>query len=228
MKFSVIVAARNEGPQIASSLKRLRQISHTSPMEVLVADGGSDDGTADAAREWADQVIALDAPNRGAQWRAGAEKASGDLLVFLRADAQLPTDWQSALEHFWIATPTAKVAAAAFSVDYGSGWALSALSAWSNGRIRAGVMNADHGMCTTPDIYHAVGGIPAYPELEDYEFGRRLSARGRLALLPQVIHAAARRLRAQGPARYALNRLWLEARYRMGAKPEELADSDHA
>ena len=39
MKFSVVIASRNEGPQIASGLKRLRQISSTSPMELIVVDG---------------------------------------------------------------------------------------------------------------------------------------------------------------------------------------------
>ena len=222
MKFSVIVAAHNEGPQIGSALKRLRQISKTSPMEVIVVDGGSDDGTADAAREWADQVLTLETPNRGAQWHAGAEKATGDVLFFLRADVQPPGNWQQVLEHFWIATNVQDVAAAAFSVDYGSGVKLRLLSRWANRRVRSGVASADHGLTTTPEIYKAVGGFPPYPELEDFEFSRRLGARGRIALLPDAIHAAARRLRNQGAFGYALRRLWLETRYRLGAKPHDL------
>jgi glycosyltransferase involved in cell wall biosynthesis len=222
VKFSVVVAARNEGPQIASALKRLRQISKTSPMEVIVVDGGSDDGTTRAAADWADTVIELPKANRGAQWHAGAEKAVGDLIFFLRADAQPPGNWQQALEHFWLATPTEDVAAAGFSVDYGGGGGLRALSAWSNARVRAGVITGDHGICTTPEIYKAVGGFPPYPELEDFEFSRRLSARGRIQLLPDRIHAAARRIRAQGPLSFALRRVWLETRLRLGAKPEDL------
>ena len=222
MKFSVIVSAHNEGPQIGSALKRLRQISKTSPMEVVVVDGGSDDGTSDAAREWADHVIVMPDSNRGAQWHAGALKATGDLLFFLRADVQPPGNWQQVLEHFWIARDVSGVSAAAFSVEYGSGVKLRLLSRWANGRVRRGVVSADHGLSTTPEIYNAVGGFPPYPELEDYEFSRRLSARGRIVLLPEVIHAAARRLRNQGPVGYAMRRLWLETRYRLGAKPSEL------
>ena len=222
MKFSVVIAARNEGPQIASGLKRLRQISSTSPMELIVVDGGSDDGTADAARDWADTVLALDVPNRGAQWDAGARKATGDLLFFLRADAQPPVNWQQALEHFWLTSPVERVAAVAFSVDYGGGFGLRALSAWSNSRVRRGVVGADHGVCTTPEVYAAVGGFPPFPELEDYEFSRRLSARGRIARLPEVTHAAARRIRSQGPFGYLARRLWVEGRYRFGAAPETL------
>ena len=219
MKFSVVVAAHNEGPQISSALKRLRQIS--SPMELIVVDGGSDDGTVKSAEGWADRVIALGAPNRGAQWHAGAQAATGDLLFFLRADAQPPGNWQQALEQFWL-TKVDGVAAAGFSVDYGGGAGLRLLSAWSNARVRGGMIGADHGVCTTPEIYRASGGFPPFPELEDLEFSRRLAARGRVRLLPEVIHAAARRLRSQGTLTYLARRLWLEARYKRGAKPEDL------
>lgn len=222
MKFSVIIAAHNEGPEIASGLKRLRQISQTSPMEVIVVDGGSDDVTVELAKDWADEVLRLDAPNRGAQWRAGAEKAGGDLLLFLRADSQPPGNWQQALEHFWLATPVGGVAAAAFRVDYGGTRGLRALSAWSNGRARRGIVDSDHGLCTTPDIYRAVGGHPDFPVLEDYELSRRLASRGRVAVLPEVVRASARRLRARGPLSYAMRRLWLETRYRLGAQPSAL------
>lgn len=222
MKFSVIVAAHNEGPQIASSLKRLRQISTKSPMEIIVVDGASDDGTARVAADWADTVIDLTQANRGAQWNAGAEKAGGDLLFFLRADAQPPGNWQQALEHFWLATQVEHVAAAGFSVDYGGGAGLRLLSAWSNARVRRGIITGDHGICTTPEIYQAVGGFPPYPELEDFEFSRRLHLRGRLHLLPDRIHAAARRVRAQGPFAYAARRVLLETRMKLGAKPEDL------
>ena len=222
MKFSVIVAAYNEGPQIGSSLKRLRQISQTSPMEVIVVDGGSDDGTVAAAREWADEVIELGKPNRGAQWHAGAEKATGDLFFFLRADAQPPGNWQQALEHYWLATPTGGLAATAFSVSYGAGLGLRALSVWSNARVRSGLASSDHGLCTTPEIYKAVGGFPAFPVLEDLEFSRRLKARGRIALLPERLRPAARHVHSIGPLAYIARRAWLETRYKMGAEPSAL------
>lgn len=222
MKFSVVVAAHNEGPQIGSSLKRLRQISQTSPMEIVVVDGGSDDGTRDAAREWADEVVEHVKPNRGAQWHAGAQKATGDLFFFLRADAQPPGNWQQVLERYWLTPSIEGLAATAFSVEYGSGFGLRALSAWSNARVRSGLASCDHGLCTTPEIYKAVGGFPAFPVLEDMEFSRRLSARGRIALLPERLRPAARHVHSIGPLAYIISRAWIETRYKLGAKPDAL------
>lgn len=210
MKFSVIVAARNESAQIGAALKRLRAISSNSPVEILVVDGASDDGTADAAGDWADEVIRLESPLRAAQWNAGAEKASGDLLFFLPADAHPPDRWQPILEHAWIATPTEHTAATAFSVDYGSGPALRALAAWSNARVRRGTATTDHGLATTPEIFRAVGGFPEVERLEDHAFCRRLAARGSLVLLPERIRPASRRVHADGALNYALGRVWGE------------------
>ena len=56
-----------------------------------MVDGGSRDATVQRARLRADRVIA--APRgRAAQMNAGAEKATGDVLLFLHADTRLPSD----------------------------------------------------------------------------------------------------------------------------------------
>lgn len=213
MKFSVVVAARNEASQIGAALKRLRHISQTSPMELFVVDGASDDGTAVVARDWADEVIESPSPDRGACWNAGAAKATGELLFFLRADAHPPDAWQQVLERFWLSTPVDRVAATAFSVDYGADLPMRLLSAWSNSRVRGGIATSDHGLCTTPEIFKAAGGFPEGP-LEDYGFSRRLAARGRIALLPERIRPAARRIHADGALKYAASRVVGELSYR--------------
>jgi glycosyltransferase involved in cell wall biosynthesis len=210
VKFSVIVAARNESAQIGAALKRLRAISRDSPMEVIVVDGGSDDHTTKAVGEWADQVISLPTPHRAAQWNAGAAKASGDLLFFLPADAHPPDRWQQALEHTWLTTSLEKVAATAFSVDYGVSIPLRILATWSNARVRSGVATSDHGLCTTPDIFQSLGGFPDVPTLEDHAFCTRLATRGRIVLLPDRIRPASRRIHADGALRYAVGRVWSE------------------
>lgn len=227
MKFSVIVAAWNEGAQIGSALKRLRHISQDSPMEVIVVDGGSADDTAAQARDWADQVITLDAPNRGAQFDAGAKKAAGDLLLFLRADAQPPANWQSALEHFWLSRKAEGTAATAFTVDFGGTFPFRVASMLSNARARLGRAGGDHGLCTTPEIYRRSGGYPPYPYMEDLAFSERLLGQGRLVLLPERIWPAARRMHQVGALRSELGKCWLGLQYRLGASPERLWRSYH-
>lgn len=227
MKFSVIIATWNEGAQIASSLKRLRQISQHNPMELIVVDGGSDDKTAELASEWADHVLRQDKPIRGKQLDEGAKKATGDLLFFLRADSQPPGNWQQALEHFWLASHPQKVAATAFSVDYGASFSLRLASRMANSSVGwRGCASGEHGLCMTPEIYKDAGGYPPMPFREDIAFCDRLSKLGKIVLLPERIWPAGRRMHRSGALRTAAQDAWLTLRFKLGAKPEDLWRSD--
>src|SRR5262249_18392819 len=81
MTVSVIVPTLNEESCLG---EMLRAVQAQRPREIIVADGGSTDGTRWAAAE-ADRF--LEAPRgRAAQMNAGAAVATGDVLLFLHAD----------------------------------------------------------------------------------------------------------------------------------------------
>ena len=223
MKFSVVIATWNEGAQIASALKRLRHISQNSPMEIIVVDGGSVDGTPQLASESADHVLALEHPNRGLQLDAGAKKATGDLLFFLRPDAQPPGNWQQALERFWLSGHKTKVAATAFSVGYGSSFPLRLAARWANVNASwRGAVSGDQGLCTTPEFYREAGGFPPYAYREDFVFCRRLARLGKILLLKERIWSAGRRMHRSGVLSSALHDAWLTLRFKLGASPDDL------
>ena len=220
MKFSVIIPTLNDGPQIGSALKRLREISRDSPMEVIVVDGGSDDDTVAEARPLADAIVAHGRPDRASQMNAGVERARGDLYLFLAADAQPPGNWQQALEHFWLKAHQETIAATAFTVDYGSGFSFrtaaflyNALSRWSGRAV------CDQGLCTTPELFRASGGFPENSPVDDLIFCARLRSLGKIAVLPDRIWAAARPMRRKGPWASILRRAWLEAGLNPGVLP---------
>jgi len=223
VKFSAIIPAFNEGAQIASALKRLRQISRASPLEIILVDGGSDDDTVALARPWADRAIVLEGASRGAQLDAGARAASGELLLFLSADAQPSGGWQHALENFWLSPRLEKVAATAFLVDYGTGFPFRLASALSNASARwRGLAGAEHGLATTPEIYRASGGFPHLVRGEGRAFCLRLKRLGGLVVLSERVHCAARRLRRAGAVRCALEELLGALRSARGRAPAEL------
>lgn len=98
LSISVVVPARNEASTIEGVLAAIAELSGTLVDELVVMDGGSDDGTADiAARAGArvhddDQVLPEHGPSLGkgdALWRSLAV-TSGDIIVFVDSDIHNP------------------------------------------------------------------------------------------------------------------------------------------
>jgi 4,4'-diaponeurosporenoate glycosyltransferase len=93
LPVSIIIPARDERVNIGRLLKSIREQS-LRPLEVIVIDDGSQDGTGDVARGLgAEVIIAPPLPTgwRGKTWAclSGARAARGEVLLFLDADIEL-------------------------------------------------------------------------------------------------------------------------------------------
>lgn len=106
MKFSVIIPyARNRGTlrpcldSVLAAADRLATADATRGVEVVCANGGSDDGSDDLVAEYAardPRVVSLlgrpDIPGPGPARNRGTDAAHGDYLVFVDADDTLDAD----------------------------------------------------------------------------------------------------------------------------------------
>jgi glycosyltransferase involved in cell wall biosynthesis len=85
---SVVVGAYDEARHIGGLIRSLR-FQTLSPLDVIVADDGSTDGTADVAESaGADKVLRLEHRGPAAARNAGAAEARGEILVFLDGDME--------------------------------------------------------------------------------------------------------------------------------------------
>ena len=85
---SVVIPARNEQGYLEEAIRSVRRQS--IPVEVVVVENGSSDGTAAIARRMADRVVERDAPLGYSRARnLGAAAAGRDWLVFLDADSRM-------------------------------------------------------------------------------------------------------------------------------------------
>lgn len=94
----VIVTYRNEA-DIGGCLAAVRNAAPVAPVDVIVVDNASGDGTVAAARA-VPGVTVLERPDNGgfaAGCTAGAAAASGDWLLFLNPDTELAPDAIAAL-----------------------------------------------------------------------------------------------------------------------------------
>jgi glycosyltransferase involved in cell wall biosynthesis len=89
-EISVIIPALNEKDTIGNVIRFLRDHQEGFVHEIIVADGGSTDGTVSEAEKAGADRIVQSPKGRARQMNAGAKVASGDLLWFLHADTFPP------------------------------------------------------------------------------------------------------------------------------------------
>jgi len=211
--LSVIIPALNERDNLPATIASL-----PAGVEVLVVDGGSTDGT----REWVfsqPDLRMLDAPRgRGPQLAAGALAATGELLLFLHADCQLP---KGVLDTILAAGATA----GCFSVRFAERKPFSlTVTAWAiNAHSRlTRTATGDQAIWCSRVAYNALGGFSPWPLFEDVDFVDRLKKHGRFVVLPQKVTVSARRWLTLGVGRTNLLMVVLWCGYRLGISPTTL------
>src|SRR5437870_9612909 len=218
MQFSIIVPVFNEAPLIRPFLQHLRE--RASGAEVIVADGGSTDGTAKLATDLCDRLVQTQR-SRANQMNAGARAARGEILWFVHADAELPLECLDEIArimhasnvvggYFRIRLPSHPVYRLTDSFAHYAGILL---------RMRCG----DHGMFCRRTAFVDVGGFPKVPLMEDVEFFQRLRRCGRVVCSDKRIVISPRRYEAIGPARLTFSYGFIAALYVCGVSLSVLA-----
>lgn len=221
---SIIIPAYNEGQTIGRTLEHLRRVRGN--FEVIVVDGASDDGTGaqvEAALSGFPRPLRMLAAerNRALQLNQGAAFASGDVFLFLHADALLPPE---AVETLEVAVRDDSVAGGNFNLVYDghSGW--SRFFTWANRLRRSfGIYYGDSGLFVRRDVFRRLDGFKPIPIMDDYEFVRRLERAGRTVCLPAVVVVSDRRWRVQGVFRTLWSWALVQTLYSLGVPPRLLA-----
>jgi len=217
-RITFVVPALNEAAGVVAALQALAPL-RARGHEVIVVDGGSEDGTAELARPLADRV--LTAPRgRALQMNAGARAASGASLVFLHADVRLPEGADRLVLEALAGRSWGR-----FDVELDSPRALLALvGAMMNLRSRlTGIATGDQALFVRRDLFEAVGGYAQIPLMEDIELSARLRRSGPAACLRARVRVSARRWEAHGALRTIILMWRLRLAYFLGADPARLA-----
>lgn len=214
--LSIVVPVLNEAELLPALLAHLAPFRNDA--EVIVVDGGSTDGTREAARG----ARVLTAPRgRARQMNAGAAAARGDILLFLHADTRLPPD---ALDEIRQALGDPRVVAGRFDVRLAGPRAIyRAVEVLMNLRSRwTGIWTGDQAIFVRRAVFERLGGFPDIPLMEDVEFTRRLRRAGPRACLRARVTASVRKWEREGALRTILLMWALRFLYRVGVSPARL------
>ncbi len=220
MRLTVIIPCLNEAEQIVDLLHALGPV-RARGAEVIVADGGSTDGTLELARTLADKVLVAP-PGRARQMNAAAALAHSDVLLFLHADSRLPPGGDALM-----LSELARSGRAwgRFDVDIaGTHRMLGVIAACMNLRSRwSGIATGDQGLFATRAAFLAAGGYPDIPLMEDVALSKRLKRSGRPLCLKARMTTSGRRWEKHGVFR-TIALMWrLRLAYALGTDPHILA-----
>jgi rSAM/selenodomain-associated transferase 2 len=219
-KLSIIIPVLNEGDNIAAALDALAHLRALGT-EVIVVDGGSRDATVERAKLRADRVV-LAPRGRALQMNAGAERASGDVLLFLHADTRLPAEASRLVLN---GLDQSRRVWGRFDVKIDGRSRLLPVVAWLM-RLRSrltGIATGDQAIFLRREAFQVVGGFPTIALMEDIAICKRLKRLGRPLCLRACVTTSGRRWDKNGVLSTILLMWRLRFAYFLGADPNQLA-----
>jgi rSAM/selenodomain-associated transferase 2 len=216
--ISIVIPVLNEAAIITPALTNIKNIATG---EIIVVDGGSQDETIDLAKSLGVKVIFSPA-GRAKQMNAGAQIATGDILLFLHIDTSLPNDFEVLVERT-LAQP--QVVAGAFELQINAQLrGLRLIEKMVNWRSHfCSLPYGDQAIFLKADVFQQVGGFPDLPIMEDFELVGRLKRQGRIAIAPKPVITSGRRWQKLGAIETTLiNQLAIVA-YFLGVPPSRIA-----
>jgi hypothetical protein len=216
--LSVVIPTLNEAEYLGATLER---VLTGEEVEVIVADGGSDDTTRDVAAVAGATVLPVDG-GRAAQQNAGAAQAKGRHLLFLHADTLLPEDYEAAVRR---ALDDPRTVAGAFRFGSSATGLSMRLVEWGT-NLRSSFFGwpyGDQGLFIEKRVFNELGGFAPLPIMEDFELVRRLRRRGRVVTVRESVITSARRWQRLGILRTILCNQAVLLGYFAGISPKRLA-----
>jgi len=215
--LSVIIPVLNEAETIAHTLQSLP----STGVEMILVDGGSSDNTVEIAQNMGAKAFLSPEPGRAMQMNTGAKYATGNILLFLHADTQLPPNYPQLIQET-LAQP--HTIAGAFQLAINSQHPLlRIIEKGVNARSRFLQMPyGDQGIFLKKATFESTGGFRDLPIMEDFQFIRNLKQEGKIRLATAHVLTSARRWEKLGVIKTTLINQMVIMGYFFGISPVKL------
>lgn len=184
---SIIIPALNEAEAIDATIRAALRFEN---VEIIVADGGSRDGTIEICREFGVKIVS-GAQGRGAQMRLGASAAANPILWFLHADT-VPDP--NCIGQMRGALQDAQIVGGNFAIEFDGDSSAARFLTWLYPQLRRiNLIYGDSGIFVRREVYDQIGGFRSFPIFEDLDLVERMKKVGRLVYLPAKVKTSSRR-----------------------------------
>lgn len=239
MLISVIIITLNEFETLLHTINSIRSnfrfnSSENFDLEIIVSDGGSDDGTYKLAQANADKTIRV-SRGRSNQLNNGAQIANGEILLFVHGDTIMPEHSileirnimtnplvsGGGFEKSWLWSPNVRLTgflnfASRLWEDIGN-WLVRLLKTFPG----------DNAIFVRKKLFDVLNGYAPIWICEDFDFIRRLKKlnrkrKGKLVLIRSKVKTSARRFEVYGFFKTVIYWVFIYTLWRLGMASERL------
>ena len=219
--FSIITPVLHETERIHEHIANVKRLDSAERCELIIVDGDPDQSTIQAIHDGT-VTTCVSESGRARQMNTGAQRAQGEMLIFLHADTELP---HNALTNIRAVMKNDGYVGGAFNLGIKSDRVdLKLIARIASLRSRlTRIPYGDQAIFIRRDYFHSIDGYADIPLMEDVELMSRIKKRGdKIAIIPDRVMSSPRRWEQEGVI-YCTARNWLLVTlYSLGVSPERL------
>jgi rSAM/selenodomain-associated transferase 2 len=222
MTISIVIPTYNEAGNIGKLISYLNEASNESVLDIIVADGGSNDDTIAEAK--AAGAIAIITPDKGrsAQMNYGANLAKGELLYFVHADTFPPRSFVKDIKE----AVRAGYDLGRYRTKFDSGKLILKANAWATRFDLFVCMGGDQTLFIKRSLFEQCNGFNESMQImEDYDFCSRARYKGNYKILNGVALVSARKYETNTWLQVQAANFKIASMYRKGVSQKDMMDT---
>lgn len=220
MNISIIIPTYNEEALITDTIQTIKKrVTDEASLQIIVADGGSDDTTVGKAEKTGATVVPVEKKRRSVQLNKGAQAATGSILYFLHADTLPPRHFDKLI----IKSIKRGSPAGCFRLSFNDKHFLLRFFSWCT-RFDVDLFRfGDQSLFITKEIFCKIDGYRNdHILLEDYDIVNRIKKSCAFTILPESVVTSSRKYNRNGVLRLQFIYAVLVMLYKLGTNQQVL------